>query len=129
VWVRGATTVCVLIAVAAFQACFAARLGALQALPAGLATLALLTLAQRRHWRSAPVAIKIGPDGIIAWNQAGEVVAHGRVTGCSQWSDRLLVLALTDTRGHSRPLLIGADSLSADAFRELAVLGRHAGRA
>jgi hypothetical protein len=126
---RGATVVCILIAVAAVHACLASRFGLLQSAPVALATFLLLTWVALRHWRDEPGAIKIGPDGLVASNRAGEVIAHGHIAGCSQWSGWLLVLVLTGARNRSRPLLIAADSLSADAFRELAVLGRHAGRA
>jgi hypothetical protein len=129
VWLRGATLVCILIAVAAVQGTLAARLGALQALPAGLAVLIVLTLAARHCWRAEPGAIKIGPDGLAVWNVAGRLVAQGRITGCSQWSGRLLILALAGKRGRSQSLLIPVDALSTDAFRELAVLGRHGSRA
>ena len=129
VWLRGATLACMLIAVAAVQTCLAARLGTWQAAPAGLAALAILALGALRHWRAEPGVIKIGPDGITVWNRAGQVIAQGRITGCSQWSGRLLILALAGMRGRSRALLIPADSLSAGAFRELVVLGRHGSRA
>lgn len=128
-FLRGATVACILVAVAAVQVSLTARLGAAQSLPAVLAVLAVLTLAARRYWLAEPGAIKIGPDGLAVWNRAGQLIAEGRITGCSQWSGRLLILALTSMRGSSRPLLIPADALSADAFRELAVLGRHGSRA
>jgi hypothetical protein len=123
---RGATLAFILIAVAAVQACLAARFGVLQAAPAAAAVLAFLTLAVRRHWHAEPGAIKIGPDGLTVWNRAGHTLAQGRIAGCSQWSGRLLILALAGASGRSRPLLIAADTLSAEAFRELAVLGRRA---
>jgi hypothetical protein len=126
-WLRGATLACILVAVAAVQACLASRFGVPQAVPVALATLALLTMVAARHWRNEPAAIKIGPDGLMAWNGAGNIVAQGRISGCSQWSGRLLVLALAGAHNRSQMLLIAADSLSADAFRELAVLGQ-AGR-
>jgi hypothetical protein len=126
VWLRGAAVASVLIAVVAAQISLGARLGGLQAAPAGLAILALLTLGVLRQWRAEPGAIKIGPDGLAVWNRAGQLIAQGRIAGCSQWSSRLLILTLAGVHGRSRPLLIAADTLSADAFRELAVLGRHA---
>jgi hypothetical protein len=125
---RGVTVAFVLIAVAAVQACLAARLGAVQAAPATLAVLASLMLAARRHWRAEPGAIKIGADSLTAWNRTGQMLVQGRIAGCSQWSGRLLILALADAGGRSRTLLIAADTLCADAFRELAVLGRCAAR-
>ena len=127
---RGVTVVFILIAVAAVQACLAARLGALQAAPAALAALALLALGASLHWRAEPGAIKIGVDSLTVWNRAGETLAQGRIAGGSQWTGRLLILALAGERGRSRShaFLIPADALAADAFRELAVLGRRRGR-
>jgi len=98
----------ILIATPAVQACLAARPGALQTAPATLAVLASLILGARRHWRTAPGAIKIGPDGLTIWNCAGQMLAHGRIAGCSPWSGRLLILALADASGRSRALPIAA---------------------
>ena len=128
VTVRAATVTLILIASAAVQACLAARLGALHATPATLAVLASLMLGVWRNWRTEPGAVKIGPDGLTVWNRAGQMLAQGRIAGCSQWSGRLLILALADASGRSRAILIAADTLCADAFRELAVLGRRAAR-
>ena len=128
-WLRGTTLACMLIAVAAVQTCLAATFGTWQAVPAGLVALAILALGALRHWRAEPDAIKIGPDGLTVWNRTGQVIAQGRIAGCSQWSGRLLILAVAGMRGRSRPLLIPADALSAGAFRELVVLGRHGSRA
>ncbi|SDG62668.1 hypothetical protein SAMN05216466_104214 [Paraburkholderia phenazinium] len=125
---RGATIAFILIAVAAVQASLAARLGGMQAAPATLAVLGALLLGASRHWRAEPAAIKIGPDGLIVWNRAGQTLAQGRIAGCSQWSGRLLILALAGAGGASRTVLIAADTLGAEAFRELAVLGRCASR-
>ena len=125
---RCATAAFILIAVAAVQMCLAARLGVLPAAPATLAVLASLLLGAWRHERAEPGAIKIGPDGLAVWNHAGQMLVQGRIAGCSQWSGRLLILALADAGGRSRTLLIAADALCADAFRELAVLGRRAAR-
>ena len=125
---RGLTVAFILIAVAAVQSCLAARFGALHAAPATLAVLASLMLGLWRHWRAEPGAIKIGPDSLTVWNRAGQMLAQGRIAGCSQWSGRLLILALADASGRSRALLIAADALCAEAFRELAVLGRRAAR-
>jgi hypothetical protein len=50
--------------------------------------------------------------------------AQGRITGCSQWSDMLLMLSLANESGRAHRVLIAADMLAPDAFRELAVLAR-----
>ena len=124
----GATVAFILIAVAAVQVCLAARLGALQAARGALAAPALLTPGAWRHSRAEPGTLKIGPDGLAVWNRAGDILAQGRIAGCSQWSGRLLILALAGASGRSRALLIAADTLPAGAFRELAVLGGRAAR-
>jgi hypothetical protein len=128
VMLRGVTLFFILTAVAAVQGCLAARFGAALAAPASLAVLASLMLGAWRHWRDAPGTIQIGPDGLAVWNRAGTLLAQGRIAGCSQWTGRLLILALANAGGRSRALLIAADTLGADAFRELAVLGRRAAR-
>ncbi|MFL9916795.1 hypothetical protein PQR75_15670 [Paraburkholderia fungorum] len=114
----------VLIATLAAYTCFASHLGASQAVPLTLAVWALLTLCAVKHEHAQPVALKIGPHGLSAWNRAGSLLMHGRIAGCSQWSGRLLVLALAPDHGRSRTLLLPADALPASVFRELAVLGR-----
>jgi hypothetical protein len=76
-----------------------------------------------KHEYAQPVALKIGPDGLFAWDRAGSLLMQGRIAGCSQWSGRLLVLALAPDHGRSRTLLLAADALPAAVFRELAVLG------
>ena len=82
-----------------------------------------------RHERAQPAALKIGPDGLSAWGRAGKLLAQGRIAGCSQWSGRLLILALAaGSRGAPRTLLLAADALPAPVFRELSVLGRRARR-
>ncbi|MFM0041579.1 protein YgfX [Paraburkholderia sediminicola] len=122
---RAALGVFVLIATLAAYICFASHLGTWQAVPLALSVLALLTLCAVKHERAQPVALKIGPDGLSAWDRGGSLLMQGRIAGCSQWSGRLLVLALVPDQGRSRTLLLAADALPAPVFRELAVLGRH----
>lgn len=117
-----------MIAAIAVEVCFASRWGVFQAAPAALAVLACLALAAIWHWRAEPGVIHIGPDGLTVWNRSGKFLARGRVAGCSQWSGRLLMLALAGPSGSPRSLLVSADALPAEAFRQLAVLGRHAAR-
>ncbi|MFM0072323.1 hypothetical protein PQQ86_14270 [Paraburkholderia sediminicola] len=121
---RAALGVFVLTATGAAYTCFASHLGAWQAVPLTFAVLALLSLCAVKHERAQPVAVKIGPDGLSAWNRAGNLLMQGRIAGCSQWSGRLLVLALAPDHGRFRTLLLAADALPASVFRELAVLGR-----
>jgi hypothetical protein len=52
---------------------------------------------------------------------------RGRFAGYTQWANRLLVIAVTPHGGaRAVPLLVAADALPAEAFRELAVRARHA---
>jgi hypothetical protein len=114
----------VLTAVAAVYTCLAAHLGAWQAAPLALAVCALLVLGARRHELAQPAALKIGPNGLSVWGRAGELLMQGRIAGCSQWSGRLLILALSPEQGRTRTFLFASDALPAPVFRELAVLGR-----
>ncbi|MFM0729050.1 hypothetical protein PQQ52_00925 [Paraburkholderia sediminicola] len=122
---RVALGVFVLMSTLAAYTCFASHLGTWQAVSLTLSVLALLTLRAVKHEHAQPVALKIGPDGLSAWDRAGSLLMQGRIAGCSQWSGRLLVLALVPDHGRSRTLLFAADALPASVFRELAVLGRH----
>ncbi|WP_321207435.1 protein YgfX [Paraburkholderia domus] len=124
VFMRAALGAFVLIATLAAYTCFTSHLGAWQAVPLTLAVWALLMLCAVKHEHAQPVALKIGPDGLSAWSRGGNLLAQGRIAGCSQWSGRLLVLALMPDHGRSRTLLLAADALPASVFRELAVLGR-----
>ncbi|MFM0203925.1 hypothetical protein PQR53_29170 [Paraburkholderia fungorum] len=109
--------------------CFASHLRGSQVVPLTLAVWAFLTLCAIKHEHAQPVALKIGPDGLSVWNRTGSLLMQGRIAGCSQWSGRLLVLALAPDHGRSRTLLLAADALPAFVFRELAVLGRRGARA
>jgi hypothetical protein len=121
---RAALGAFILLATTAAYTCFAGHLGAWQAVPPALALCALLTVCAVTRERAQPVALKIGPDGLSAWNRTGRLLMQGRIAGCSQWSGRLLILVLAPAHGRSRTLLLAADALSLPAFRELAVLGR-----
>ena len=123
---RFALGVFVVIAMWAVYTCAASHLSAWQAIPLTLAVAALLTLCAIRHERAQPVALRIGRDEVSVWDRSDTLLAHGRVAGCSQWSGRLLVLALKPEAGRTNTLLLAADSLPAPVFRELSVLGRRA---
>jgi hypothetical protein len=116
----------VLIATWAVYTCAASHLSALPAIPLTLAVGALLTLCALQHERAQPVALGIGRDEVSVWDRADTLLAHGRIAGCSQWSGRLLILALKPEAGRTTTLLLAADSLPAPVFRELSVLGRRA---
>ncbi|SIT47583.1 conserved exported hypothetical protein [Paraburkholderia ribeironis] len=115
-----------LTATVAVYSCLASHLGAGQAVPLTLAVAALLALCALRHERSQPLALRIGAGELSVWGRTGTLVAQGRIVGCSQWSDRLLVLALRPAEGRARTLLLAADALPRSAFRALSVLGRRA---
>ncbi|WP_144137861.1 hypothetical protein [Paraburkholderia sp. BCC1884] len=121
-----AVAVFVVTATLAVYACFASRLGAWQAIPLTAAVAGLLMLCAARRNGALPVALKIAPAGLSVWDRAGKLLVQGRIAGCSQWSDRLLVLAVAPETGRTRTVLLSADALPAAVFRELAVLGRRA---
>jgi hypothetical protein len=119
-----ATAVFVAVAVAAVCTTVAARSGQGHAVVAGLIVLVILAAEAIRYFRHAPRAYKIGPDALTFWDRAGILRAQGRITGCSQWSDMLLILSLAEEGGRVHRVLVAADMLAPGAFRELAVLAR-----
>jgi hypothetical protein len=88
-------------------------------------TLAALGLASYRWVRARPSAISLRSDGLTLWNRTGEI-RHTRIAGCAQWSGSLLALTLLGARGRRETLLVPADSVDADTFRQLAVQARRA---
>lgn len=105
----------------------APRAGEAAALVFAVALFAALLLAARIQARAQPAALAIGPDGIAAYDAAGRMLAHGRIAGSAQWAGRLLVIALAPHEGgRGVPVVLAADSLRREAFRELAVRARQA---
>lgn len=103
--------------VAAYSGFFDAGVAALVVI-VGLGGVAL------RRERRRPVAFEIGQDGLTTWDRDGHS-QYRQISGCAQWSDRLLALILVSAKGRSEPLLVPADALaSPGAFRELAVRAR-----
>jgi hypothetical protein len=88
-------------------------------------TLAALALASYRWLRAQPSAIGLFPDGLAIRSRSGET-RYTRIAGCAQWSGRLLALTLVDLRGRRETLVVAADSIEADTFRQLAVQARRA---
>lgn len=123
-----ATAIFVIAAVAAVCATVRARWGIGPAVLAGLAVFAILSLAAVRDGRNQPGALKIGPEGLSVWSWAGILRAEGRIVGCSQWSDSLLMLCLEEDGGRLQQLLLAVDMLDRDVFRELSVLARREAR-
>lgn len=115
----------IVVAVAAVWMTVAPRFGPIRAVVAGALTFAILAMAARRYAHNQPGALKIGPEWLSIWDRAGILRAQGRITGCSQWSDSLLMLWIEEDGGTLRRVLIAADMLEQGTFRRLAVLARH----
>jgi hypothetical protein len=97
------------------------------ALALSAATFAALALAVRRHEHCQPAALRLEPDSIAAFDRSGGALYRGRIAGCAQWAGLFLMIAVVPTSGaRVRALLVAADTLPAEAFRELAVRARHA---
>jgi hypothetical protein len=122
----GAATAFILIASVALFSALAPRVGTLHSIVFASVAAAMLVLAALGDARNRPRALKIGPDGLSAWNAASKLLVRGQIVGCAQWSDRLLVVALAGENGHRRSLVIAADMLPADLFRQLSVDARRA---
>jgi hypothetical protein len=126
--VRGAMVGFIAVAVVSVFQCVAARAGQFHACVAAFTCLAALCLFARAWERRQPVAIRHGPDGLTTWDRAG-VAQYRRITGCAQWSDRLLALTLLSSGARSVSFLVAADAVGRDTFRELAVRARRGARA
>jgi hypothetical protein len=122
----GASAAFIAIAAAAVFTTLVSRVGWPHAALAALTMLAVLCLAWVHDARRRPASLKIGPDDLIAWNRAGQPIAQGRIAGFAQWSGSLLCVALVSDNGRSRTLLVSADMLCSDLFRELSVQARRA---
>jgi hypothetical protein len=122
----GATAVFIAIAAAAVFTVLVPRAGWPHAAVATLTLLAALSLALLHDARCRAASLKIGPDGLTAWNRIGQPIAQGRIAGVAQWSGWLLSVVLVSDNGRSRTLLVTADMLCSDHFRELSVQARRA---
>lgn len=120
----GATTAFVAVAAGSVFHCVAAYAGLFNGCVAALTVTAALATAAWGGERRRPVAFEIGQDGLTTWDHAGNA-QYRRITGCAQWSDRLLALTLLPAQGRPASFLVAADALAnASAFRELAVRAR-----
>jgi hypothetical protein len=94
---------------------------------AGAAALTVMVALAAAAWngeRRRPVAFEIGQDGLTTWDRAGHA-QYRRISGCAQWSDRLLALILVPAEDRCASFLVAADALTdTTAFRELAVRAR-----
>jgi hypothetical protein len=98
-------------------------LGALRAIPLTLAFLAACCLAVAAWRRSQPASIEIGPDSFVAYSRGGARLLQGHLAGASQWGASLLALAVRAGKRRAT-LLVAADAIKPEAFRELAVRAR-----
>ncbi|OXC80253.1 hypothetical protein [Caballeronia sordidicola] len=120
----GATAAFVAVAAGSVFHCVAAYAGLSSGCIAALTVTAALATAAWGAERRRPIAFEIGQDGLTTWDRAGNA-QYRRITGCAQWSDRLLALMLVSAEGRLASFLVAADALAnACAFRELAVRAR-----
>jgi hypothetical protein len=122
-FLRGAVLLFVIVATVCVFQCLAPRVGMPDAIAAATFVMAALIAVAYRSERRQPIAFQVGPDGLATWGRSG-AAQYRQITGCAQWSDRLLALALSEPGGRSTPFLLAADATAAHAFRELAVRGR-----
>jgi hypothetical protein len=125
---RGATLAFVGVAVTSVFQCVAARSGWFDGGVAAATCLVALTAAAHAWERRQPVALRLGPDGLTTWDRTG-AAQYRRITGCAQWSDRLLALTLLSANGRPAHLLVAADAVPREIFRELAVRARRGAQA
>jgi len=116
------------VAGAAVFECIAGHFGAFDGTVAALVVTALLGFAASRWRRRQPVAIALHADGLTVWDRAGGA-QYFSIIGCAQWSGRLLALTLSSGKNGRRTLLVAADAVDSDTFRQLAVRARRAASA
>jgi hypothetical protein len=127
--VRAATLAFSLVAALAVHCVVVPRGGDAAAAALAAASFGALALAALACERRQPAALCLEPDGIAAYGRTGGILLRGRITGCAQWADRLLLIAVMPHDGaRAAPLVVAADALPAEAFRELAVRARYAAR-
>jgi hypothetical protein len=125
--VRAATFAFALVVALAVRGVIAPLAGDSAAVALGAAVFGALALAACAHERRQAAVLYLEPDGIAAYGRCGALIVRGRFAGYTQWANRLLVIAVTPHGGaRAVPLLVAADALPAEAFRELAVRARHA---
>jgi hypothetical protein len=115
--------------VAAFglYAMLAPLAGASTGLVLSLACYAALMLVARAQLWGRVVALGIESDSIAAYDRRGHTLVRGPIVGCTQWANRLLVVAIRpEGRTRAASLVVAADSLDAETFRSLAVRARNA---
>jgi hypothetical protein len=125
--VRAATFAFALLAALAVHGVATPRSGGAAGLALAAATFAALTLAAVAHERRRPAALSLEADGIAVYDASGRMSLRGRIAGCAQWASLILLIVVMPHDGtRASRVLVAADAVSADAFRELAVRARHA---
>lgn len=114
------------VAGAAVFGCVLGHFGLFHAVVVSSTSIAALSLAARRWWHAQPVAIESHADSLTTWDRSGEA-HHWQIVGCAQLGGRFLALTLASNK--KRTLLIAADSIDPDTFRQLAVHARRAAQA
>ncbi|SAL35984.1 lipoprotein [Caballeronia humi] len=124
----GATLGFIGVAVAAVFQCVAARSGFFDGGVVALTCVVALGACARSWQRKQPVKFRLASDGLTTWDRTG-MAQNRRISGCAQWSDRLLALTLLSADGRASHLLVAADAVERGVFRELAVRARRGAQA
>ncbi|MFM0051315.1 protein YgfX [Caballeronia grimmiae] len=127
-FVLAALVVFIAIAGAAVFECIAGHFGAFDGTVAALVVAALLGVGASRWRRRQPAAIALHADGLTVWDRA-DGAQYFSIIGCAQWSGRLLALTLSSGKNRPRTLIVAADAVDSDTFRQLAVRARRAASA
>lgn len=122
-----ATLAFAFIAALGLYAVLAPLAGASAGLAFSVAGYAALVLAARAQGCGRAVALGLEPGSIAVYDREGGILLRGPIVGCTQWANRLLVIAVRPAaRTRAASLVVAADSLDAETFRALAVRARHA---
>ncbi|MDR5878565.1 protein YgfX [Caballeronia sp. LZ032] len=106
-----------------FQCVFAHTDHAGHAAVACALTAAVLGLGSYRWMRAQPVALHLHADGLALLHADGGI-RHARITRCAQWGGWLLALRLASAHRKAGTLLVAADWIDPETFRQLAVQAR-----
>ena len=124
-FLRAALFAFALVCTCAVHVAFAPRAGAGPAAWFALATFAALALRVLAYERAQPASLALTPDGLVAFDALGRPARSGRIVGLLQWTRWLLVLRIAPHGpGRRWSLVVAADALPAEPFRELAVRAR-----
>jgi hypothetical protein len=122
-----ATLAFALVAALGVYAALAPLVGAGAAFVLSVTCYAALLLAARAQGCGRALALGIESGSIAVYDHEGGIVSRGPIVGCTQWANCLLVIAIRPVgRTRLASLVVAADALDAETFRELAVRARHA---